>query len=51
MQVISIAKHSAIILTFIKLSFVIKFFVLPIFERPLYTGFTVLRFAHFIIAR
>ena len=27
--------------TFIKLPFVIKIFVLSIFERPFYTGFTV----------
>ena len=34
-------EHSAILLTFIKLPFVIKIFVLPIFEWPLNTGFTV----------
>ena len=34
--------HSAILSTFIKLSSVIKIFVLPIFEWPLYTGFTVM---------
>ena len=34
-------EHSAILLTFIKLPFVIKIFVLSIFERPFYTGFTV----------
>ena len=34
-------KHSAILLTFIKLPFVIKIFVLSIFEWPFYTGFTV----------
>ena len=50
MQVKSIAecsplKHSAILLTSIKLSFVIKIFVLSIFEWPFYTGFTeVLKF-------
>ena len=33
--------HSAILLTFIKLPFVIKIFVLSIFEWPFYTGFTV----------
>ena len=33
---------SAILLTFIKLPFVIKIFVLSIFEGPFYTGFTVL---------
>ena len=44
MQVKSIAEcfeHSAILLTFIKLPFVIKIFVLSIFEWPFYTGFTV----------
>ena len=34
-------EHSAIILTFINLHFVIKIFVLSIFEWPFYTGFTV----------
>ena len=34
-------EHSAIISTIIKLPFVIKIFVLSIFEWPLYTGFTV----------
>ena len=34
-------EHSAILSTFIKLSFVIKNFVLPIFEWLFYTGFTV----------
>ena len=34
-------EHSAILLTFIKLSFVIKIFVLSSFEWPFYTGFTV----------
>ena len=33
--------HSAILLTFIKLPFVIKIFVLSIFEWPFYTGFTI----------
>ena len=33
--------HSAILSTFIKPPFVIKFFVLSIFEQPFYTGFTV----------
>ena len=41
MQVISIAE-SAILLTFIKLPFVIKIFILSVFEWPFYTGFTVL---------
>ena len=35
------AEHSAILLTFIKLPFVIKIIVLSIFEWPFYTGFTV----------
>ena len=34
-------EHSAKLLTFIKLLFVIKTFVLSIFELPLKTGFTV----------
>ena len=34
-------EHSAIFLTFIKLPFVIKIFVLSIFEWPFYTDFTV----------
>ena len=34
-------EHSAILLTFIKLPFVIKIFVLSIFEWPFYTYFTV----------
>ena len=34
-------EHSAILATFIKLPFVIKIFVLSIFEWPFYTGFTV----------
>ena len=43
-QVKSIAEcskgHSAILSTFIKLPFVIKIYVLSIFEWPFYTGFT-----------
>ena len=35
-------EHSAILSTFIKLPFVIKIFVLSIFEWPFHTGFTVL---------
>ena len=35
-------EHSAILSTFIKLPFVIKIFVLSIFELPVKTGFTVL---------
>ena len=34
-------EHSAILSTFIKVPFVIKTFVLSIFEWPFYTGFTV----------
>ena len=34
-------EHFAILSTFIKLPFVIKIFVLSIFEWPFYTGFTV----------
>ena len=34
-------EHSAVLLTFIKLPFVIKVFVLSVFEWPSYTGFTV----------
>ena len=34
-------EQSAILLTFIKQPFVIKIFVLSIFEWPFYTGFTV----------
>ena len=34
-------EHSAILLTFIKLPFVIKIFVLSIFDWPFYTGLTV----------
>ena len=33
-------EHSATLSTFIKLPFVIKIFVLSIFEWPFYTGFT-----------
>ena len=36
-------EHSAILLTFIKLPFVIKIFVLSIFDWPFYTSFTVHR--------
>ena len=35
-------EHSAILFTLIKLQFVIKLFVLSIFEWMFYTGFTVL---------
>ena len=34
-------EHSAILSTFIKLPFVIKIFVLSIFQWPFYTSFTV----------
>ena len=36
-------EHSAILLTFIKLPFVIKIFTLSIFQWVCYTGFTVLQ--------
>ena len=39
-------EHSAILSTFIKLPFVIKIFVLTIFEWPLKTGFTL----HFVMS-
>ena len=35
-------EHSAILSTFIKLPFVIKIFILSIFEWQFYTGFTTL---------
>ena len=35
-------EHSAILLTCIKIPFVINIFVLSIFEWPFYTGFTLL---------
>ena len=38
----SIGEHSAILLTFIKLPFTNKIFVLSVFEWPLYTGFTAI---------
>ena len=41
-------EHSAILLTFIKLPFVIKNFILSIFEWPFYTDFTVQPFLNFI---
>ena len=41
MQVNGIVEHSAILSTFIKLPFVIKIFIVSIFEWPFYTGFTV----------
>ena len=34
-------EHSSILSTFIKVSFVFNTFVLPTFEWPFYTGFTV----------
>ena len=42
-------EHSAILLTFIKLPFVIKILVLSIFEWPLETGFTVLDIVLFVL--
>ena len=40
--ILFIAECSNALLTFIKIPFVIKIFVLSIFELPLYKGFTVL---------
>ena len=40
-------EHSAILSTFIKLPFVIKTYVLSIFEWPFYTGFTVKAYIKF----
>ena len=44
-------EHSAILLTFIKLPFVTKIFVLYIFEWLFYTGFTVIVAHMFSLAR
>ena len=41
-------QHSAILSTFIKLSFVIKIFVLTTFEWPLKTGLTVFLYLEFL---
>ena len=38
------AEHSAILLTFIKLPFVINIFVLSISKWPVKTGFTVVKY-------
>ena len=40
-SILQYLEHSAILLTFIKLPFVIKVFVLSIFEWQLKTGFTI----------
>ena len=42
-------EYSAILLTFINLQFVIKIFVLSIFESPFYTGFIVAAIARLTI--
>ena len=42
-------EHSAILSTFIKLPFVIKIYVLYIFEWPLKTGFTIIAILHFYL--
>ena len=42
-------EHSAILSIFIKLPFVLKNFVLPIFEWPLKTGFTVYSLSELMI--
>ena len=39
-------EHSAILSTFIKLPFVVKIFVLSIFEWLFYTGFTVCQYSN-----
>ena len=44
----ALLEHSAIPLTFIKLPFAIKTFVLSIFKWPLKTGFTVVTFSHWL---
>ena len=41
-------EHSAILSAFSKLPFVIKIFVLSIFEWPFYTGFTVYPYSYFV---
>ena len=41
-HLMQVVEHSAILLTFIKLPFVVTTFVLSIFEWLLLTGFTVL---------
>ena len=50
MQVKSFAEYSEGLSTFIELPFVIKIFVLSIFERPFYTDFTVLLFIYLILS-
>ena len=40
-KIITEGEHSAMLMTIIKLAFVIKIFVLSIFEWLFYTGFTV----------
>ena len=47
----ALLEHSAILLTFIKLPFVCKTFVLPIFEWPLKTGFTVFTILAFLAGK
>ena len=42
-------EHSAILLTFNKLSSVIKIFALSIFEWPFNTGFNVFGVLHFLL--
>ena len=43
-------KHSSIFSTFIKLPFVIKIFILSIFEWQFYTGFTVYQYAECVMS-
>ena len=51
MQVKSVAEgeHSAILSTFLRQPFVIKIFILSIFEWPFYTGFTVYQVIYWVI--
>ena len=44
-------EQSVILMTFIKLPFAIKTFVLSIFERPLKTGFTVNSLEHYMVTQ
>ena len=44
-------EHSAILLTFSKVPFVINILVLSIFEWPLKTGFTVVSYSYISLAR
>ena len=43
-------EHSAILLTFIKLQFVIKIFILSFYEWPFNTGFTVIDWKNYVLS-